>query len=235
MTMKVGESMYTLAHRGLSRRFPENSLVAFKEALKSEFDGVETDVQMTKDGQLVLLHDAKINRTSTGKGKLANYTYEELLQYNFNNDHHGHYAICLLEDLLKLIKESKKIVNLEIKKEALSGTVEKTVALVESMHLKEQVYYSSTSVMQLDTIKKLSPTSYCGYIVSHHLKKANAIIHDHHFDGIHARYSLLKFKDLLYYQKVGVKVGAWTLNNKKDLLYFKENNIMFVFMNDFIL
>lgn len=113
--------------------------------------------------------------------------------------------------------------------------MEKTVALVASMHLESQVYYSSASIAQLDTIKKLSPTSYCGYIVSHHLQKANAIIHDHHFDGIHARYSLLKFKDLLYYQKVGVKVGAWTLKNKKDLLYFKENNIMFVFMNDFIL
>ena len=103
--MKVGESMYTLAHRGLSRRFPENSLVAFKEALKSEFDGVETDVQMTKDGQLVLLHDAKINRTSTGKGKLANYTYEELLQYNFNSGLQGYHAICRLEDLLMLIND----------------------------------------------------------------------------------------------------------------------------------
>ncbi|MGN1391691.1 MAG: glycerophosphodiester phosphodiesterase family protein [Sharpea porci] len=235
MTMEVGDIMYMLAHRGLSKRFPENSLTAFQEALRSEFDGVETDVQMTKDGQLVLLHDAKINRTSTGKGKLAQYTYDELLHYNFNCDQHGHYNICLLEDLLRLIQESGKIVNLEIKKEALEGTVEKTVALVEKMHLQSHVYYSSTSITQLDTIKHLSPTSYCGYIVSHHLKKANQVIHDHHFDGIHARHSLLKFNDLLYYQQVGVKVGAWTLKKKKDLVYFKENNIMFVFMNDFIL
>lgn len=227
--------MYMLAHRGLSKRFPENTLIAFKEALRSEFDGVETDVQMTKDGQLVLLHDAKINRTSTGKGKLARYTYEELLQYNFNCDKNGHYNICLLEDLLRLIQESGKIVNLEIKKEALVGTVEKTVALVEKMHLERQVYYSSTCILQLDTIKQLSPASYCGYIVSHHLKRANQVIHDHHFDGIHARYSLLKFNDLLYYRQAGVKVGAWTLKKKKDLVYFKENNIMFVFMNDFIL
>lgn len=66
--------MYELAHRGLSKRYPENTMLAFTRALEAGFDGIETDVQMTRDGVLVLCHDEKINRTSTGKGYLKDYT-----------------------------------------------------------------------------------------------------------------------------------------------------------------
>lgn len=93
--------MIKLAHRGYSEKYPENTMIAFVEAIEGNFDGIETDVHLTKDNRLVLIHDEKINRTSNGKGYVKDLTYDELCKYNFNY-HFKEYKekIPLLEELL---------------------------------------------------------------------------------------------------------------------------------------
>ena len=66
------------AHRGASGYAPENTLDAFQKAVEMGADGIELDVQMTKDGELVVIHDETIDRVSNGKGWVKDYTYEEL-------------------------------------------------------------------------------------------------------------------------------------------------------------
>ena len=67
------------AHRGLSHRFPENTVLAFREAAKVPYYyGMETDVQMTKDGVLVCMHDYTLDRTTTASGAVSDYTWAEL-------------------------------------------------------------------------------------------------------------------------------------------------------------
>ena len=75
------------AHRGASGYAPENTLDAFRKAVEMGADGIELDVQMTKDGELVVIHDETINRVSNGKGWVKDYTYEELKKFNFNKTH----------------------------------------------------------------------------------------------------------------------------------------------------
>ena len=72
------------AHRGASGSAPENTLVAFKRAIDLGADGIELDIQLTKDDEIVVCHDEKIDRTSDGKGWLKDYTLEELRTFNFN-------------------------------------------------------------------------------------------------------------------------------------------------------
>ena len=72
------------AHRGASGYAPENTLDAFRKAVEMGADGIELDVQMTKDGELVVIHDETIDRVSNGKGWVKDYTYEELKKFNFN-------------------------------------------------------------------------------------------------------------------------------------------------------
>ena len=62
------------AHRGASGYAPENTLAAFRLAEEQGSDGVELDVQLTKDGEVVVIHDEKIDRTSTGTGFVRDYT-----------------------------------------------------------------------------------------------------------------------------------------------------------------
>ena len=60
--------MRVFAHRGYSGKYPENTMLAFREAEKTGADGIELDVQLSKDGELVIIHDETLDRTTTGKG-----------------------------------------------------------------------------------------------------------------------------------------------------------------------
>ena len=66
------------AHRGFSGKYPENTMLAFQKAIEVGADGIELDVQLTKNGEVVIIHDETIDRTTDGKGYVVDYTYEEL-------------------------------------------------------------------------------------------------------------------------------------------------------------
>ena len=69
--------MKVMAHRGYSGKYPENTMLAFQKAVEVGCDGIELDVQLTRDGVLVIIHDERIDRTTDGTGSVKDYTYEE--------------------------------------------------------------------------------------------------------------------------------------------------------------
>lgn len=73
------------AHRGASGRFAEHTRAAYLQALAEGTDGVECDIHLSRDGQLVLIHDHTLDRTSNGSGRVADYTLEQLRQFDFHS------------------------------------------------------------------------------------------------------------------------------------------------------
>ena len=76
----MSKNYTVIAHRGLSGRYPENTMPAFQAAIDLGVERVEIDLHMTKDQQLVVMHDDSVNRTSNGSGKIKDFTLEELKQ-----------------------------------------------------------------------------------------------------------------------------------------------------------
>ena len=74
--------MKVYAHRGYCGRYPENTMLAFKEAEKTGCYGIELDVQLTKDGEVVIIHDERVDRTTDGTGWVRDFTLEELKKLN---------------------------------------------------------------------------------------------------------------------------------------------------------
>ncbi len=70
--------MKVYAHRGYSGRYPENTMLAFQKAAETGCDGMELDVQLPKDGTVVVIHDEAVDRTTDGTGLVKDYTFEEL-------------------------------------------------------------------------------------------------------------------------------------------------------------
>ena len=79
--------MVVVSHRGDWRNYPENSLPAIESIIRMGVDMMELDLKKTKDGVLVLMHDGTLDRTTTGSGKVSDYTYEELLKFNLKRGH----------------------------------------------------------------------------------------------------------------------------------------------------
>ncbi|MDD3904787.1 MAG: glycerophosphodiester phosphodiesterase family protein, partial [Sphaerochaeta sp.] len=74
--------MKVYAHRGYSGVYPENTLLSFRKAEEAGADGIELDVQLTKDGEVVVIHDEYVDRTTDGKGRVVDYTLESLQKLN---------------------------------------------------------------------------------------------------------------------------------------------------------
>ena len=139
--------MKLVGHRGVRALSPENTLPSFQLAVDYNLDGIETDVWMTKDGELVLIHDATVDRTTDGSGRVTEMTLAELRRL----DAGAHFAsnfknvrIPLLSEFLDLVKDNEILLNIELKdyrREALN----KTIAMVEAHGLRDRIVITSFS------------------------------------------------------------------------------------------
>lgn len=108
------KKVLVVSHRGDWRNAPENSLQAFKNCIDMGVDMIEIDLHKTKDGQLVLMHDNTINRTTDGKGKVSDYTLAELKKLHLRNGMGcvTFHQIPTLEEVLNLSK-GKILINID--------------------------------------------------------------------------------------------------------------------------
>lgn len=112
--------------RGLTTSVPENSIQALERCIALGVDIVEIDVRRTQDGALVLMHDAKVDRTTTGKGKVADLTLGEVQALRLRDGQEASEAPPTLADFLRAAR-GRILVNLDLKDDALAAPVARTV------------------------------------------------------------------------------------------------------------
>ncbi len=141
------KEVLVVAHRGDWRYAPENSVLSLERSIAMGVDIVEIDLKKSKDGVLILLHDQTLDRTTTGKGKPGEYTWEELQKFTLKNEHGGptRQKIMTFEDCMQRAK-GKVMINIdkgyEYYKEAYAilektGTVDH--AIIKSNKAYEEV------------------------------------------------------------------------------------------------
>lgn len=153
------------AHRGCSQRYPENTLLAFEKAAQLPgLAGIEMDIQLTKDGQIVVIHDERVDRTTDGIGYVRDYTLAELkrLKVDAGNVYQSvptmEEVLGLLEERLKVSKTGLKL-NIELKNSIVPyrGMEEKIIDMVHVKGLGDAVVYSTFYAKSLERIKTLDP------------------------------------------------------------------------------
>ena len=117
MSFKKTDRPLIWAHRGASGYAPENTLESFQKAIDLGADGIELDVQLTKDDQIVVIHDEILGRTCEGTGWVKDYTLEELRRFNYNKTFPqvAHADIPTLREVYELMKPSGLTINVELK------------------------------------------------------------------------------------------------------------------------
>ena len=119
------ENIYVAAHRGWSAKYPENTLEAMQAALDLGVDQLETDVRITKDGELVLMHDATVDRTTNGTGKVCDLTLAEIRQLDAGIKKAPEYAgmqVPTFIEFMELVKDHPTItLDVELKEYPTPG------------------------------------------------------------------------------------------------------------------
>ena len=153
------ENILVCAHRSFHTNAPENSLQSIKNAIQAKIDIIEIDVRTTKDSVLVLMHDKDIDRVTTGKGLIKNYTFLELQQFKLKmKDSITLDKIPLLEDALKMAK-GKVIVNLDLK----AVNYKQLYQMLEKYNMeKEVISYTGTreevnKMLRIDALYAVMP------------------------------------------------------------------------------
>ncbi len=216
--------MKYFAHRGLKAEFPENTMVAFFEACTQGFDGIETDVHMTKDGELVLIHDESIDRTSNGAGEIKDLVYEELKQYNFADGDYGFEVLPTLRQLLEFLKDKKMYLNIEIKTDRVhyENIEQKVYDLVQECKMQDYVLYSSFYLPSLIKLREIDPTVYLGYIAEDHDDLNEQIVIDYALNGYHPKNTLMTKDKIKFLKEKGITIAIWGKLTKEDCQEYEK-------------
>jgi len=160
MNLTKEHGFLVAGHRGDKYNFYENTIPSFELAIANGADMVETDVRVTKDGVLVLMHDENTKRTTGIDAIVGTKTYEELKQFNAG-DKNNFCAIPTLEELLVLVKDKGIMLNLEIKeyysetnKDRCEFCIDESVKLVEKYGLADKMVFNSFDAYVLEYIHK---------------------------------------------------------------------------------
>jgi glycerophosphoryl diester phosphodiesterase len=161
------------AHRGCSQRYPENTLLAFEKAAEIEgLTGIELDIQLTRDGHLVVCHDERVDRTTDGIGELRQFTLAQLKKLRIEAGSGKYEQIPTMEEVLELLngtenelKNGLKL-NIELKNSILpyDGMEEKIINLVYRYGIPKSVIYSSFKALSLERIKMLDSSAETGIL-----------------------------------------------------------------------
>ena len=207
------------AHRGASGYAPENTLAAFQKAVDLGADGVELDIQLTKDDQIVVIHDEMIARTSDGKGWVKDYTLEELRAFNYNRTkpEYKHADIPTMREVFELLKPTGLFINIEIK----TGVVfyekieEKILALTKEMGMEDRVCYSSFNHYTVTRIHELKPDAEVGFLYADGPIDMPSYGVKHGVNALHpALYNLQYDGFVKECKEKGLKLNVWTVNER---------------------
>lgn len=226
------------AHRGASAYAPENTLEAFRQAAEAGADGIELDVQKTKDGRLVVIHDETVDRVSKASGWVRDYTYEELRKINVNEHFSklGIQAVPTLEEVYDLIKPTGLTVNVELK----TGVVfypeieEQVLDVTKRMGMQERVIYSSFNHYTIRKIRRLQPDAVTGMLYQDGIiNAAEYASKTVQANALHpALYNVQYPGFFRECQRYGLKVHVWTVNDKAHMRLLCEKKADAMITND---
>src|SRR5690625_1094730 len=151
-----------LAHRGHPMKFPENTMSAYKAAYELGFSHLELDVQLSKDGVPILMHDITVDRTTNGSGFVKDFTYEQLQQLTVGENE----KIPTLEEAMLFAKD-KINVSVEMKQmgNLYEGLEEKTLEVLKKTRMLDQVYVNSFDHFSVTKLRELSNDIELGVII----------------------------------------------------------------------
>ncbi|MCM3703914.1 glycerophosphodiester phosphodiesterase family protein [Paenibacillus macerans] len=211
-----------VAHRGFSGIAPENTMAAVKLAMEQpDVRWIEVDVQLSKDGVPLLIHDFTLNRTTSGRGPVKDKTWAELQELDAGSWKSQVYAgerLLGLSEFLDAIAGRLRA-NIEIKTEGdlCTGLEEKVISAVKRRHMEQEVVLTSFEPRVLAKIREIGRSIRTGLIIDHYPKDLLLRLQllRCNFLSIHYRALTAELVDKAF--KRGIEVMAWTMDEVRTL------------------
>ena len=215
--MGLGNPVEVTAHRGYSAAYPENTIPAFKGAIQVGADWAELDVQQTADGEVIVMHDSNLKRTTGLDKEVWQVTWDEIKDLDNGSWFDKKYQtvrIPTLEEVLKVCR-GKIHLNIEIKPSGHDKDLEEQVAkLLKKYHMRDTCVVSSLKYDSLRKIKEADDSIETAYITSVSYGNFTDL---EYADGYSVESTLLSKSFVNKAQKAGKQIYVWTVNSEERL------------------
>lgn len=219
-----------IGHRGLPKLAPENSGSGFKLAVELGIPMVELDVRMTRDKELVVIHDNDIKRVSDGRGKIHQKDFRFLRQFDYGSSFNwrfkGEKLITLEEALLILLPKVRVMIELKEDKKRRREVAEELVKLLSKREiLLSEIIVCSFSEKLLLEIKRMNPFIRLGLIFRTKPKQLLRKAFNYGFNSVHPYHGVAKKPLIKWALSHGLHVYIWTVNSFKSIKKWKTNGV----------
>ncbi len=205
--------MIKIGHRGAKGYVAENTLASFQKAIDLKIDGVELDVHLSLDNEIMVVHDETVNRTTIGNGFVKNLTCKALQSF----------GIPKLSEVLDLI-DNKMLVNIELKCDNIANKVALLLQYYSSEKRwnTENFIVSSFNWKSLQLLNTFDKSIKIGVLTEDNIENALAFAEEIKAFSIHPYYKLLNAENVALIKNRGFEVHTWTVNSTEDLIFVKN-------------
>ncbi|NBJ70430.1 MULTISPECIES: glycerophosphodiester phosphodiesterase [Clostridia] len=214
-------------HRGCMGTYPENTLVGFMQAIRQGVDGIELDVHMTKDGEIVVIHDEFLDRTTDGTGFIKDMTLAEIRRFSagVRFSHYDQFVdqwrleqVPTLQEVLILLKPYAIELNIELKttKFTYKGIEEAVHQIVQAYGNNRKVIYSSFHLPTLLRMKRMDPNADIALLTKGKLSHPHEYMECFHLEAIHISKDAI-LNNVTHWKALLPGLRAWTVNDTNDI------------------
>ncbi|MGD7045628.1 glycerophosphodiester phosphodiesterase [Jeotgalibacillus proteolyticus] len=217
------------AHRGSCTMCPENTMAAFRQALREGADGIELDVRMSRDGYVVVIHDRTVTRTTNGRGTVAGLTLQQLRSLDagsWYNEACKDEKIPTLEEVLQWIQATELELNIELKTEddPYPGIEQAVLDLISEYALQDRIVLSSFNIETLKRLRELDASVKLAYLISEQTEEAVTKALSLKSD-LHCQLSFMKTEEAEKAVQEGIAIRLYTVNEAEELISINLNYI----------
>ena len=241
MNISDCSSPLIIGHRGYRKKYPENTLKSFKAAFDAGVQMIEADVSLTKDREVVVIHDDTLERTTNGRGLVKDHLLKELKQLDagswFDPAFEGE-TIPTLEEVLDVVSK-RGMINIEIKKNAyekhqpVDAIERQVVRIVQQNKMKDQVLISSFKHEILENLVQISDKPAIALLSKNPASRETIILCQKlRVFSWHPSFSKIDKRQVRMMHEAGIKVFPYTVNSGKKLNQLIKMGVDGVFTDD---
>ncbi len=228
-----------VAHRGASTHAPENTLSAFKLALEMGADGIELDVMLSKDDELVVIHDDTVDRTTNGSGRVSDFSYDILKDLDAGKAFADRFTGERIPTLAEVFENlgGKLLINIELKNYATPNDdlTSRVIELIHKYQLTNAVMLSSFNPLNLKRADKIDPSIKLGLLTFP--KFLGALLRGpfgriYPYDALHPYFSDVTPRLVNKLHALDRKVNVWTVDDPQELQRLAHLGVDMIICND---
>jgi len=212
-----------MGHRGAKALEPENTLLSIRRAMEIGVDAVEIDVHLTKDKEVVVIHDSTVDRTTNGKGPVGSYTLEEIKKLDAGKGE----KIPTLKEVIEFVKDKVRLI-IELKEE---GTEDKVVGLIKGYNMFDSAYIISFWHMLVKKIKEMDSRIKTGVLLVGCPVDA-CIARSASADALVMNYAFVSKGLVDKAHQEGLKVFIWNIDDRDMLKPYLDMGVDGIGSND---